>query len=43
MVEAALGSVDAGVCATGGVGDDGTITIDEVIRAINEGLTRCVP
>ena len=41
MVNIALGSVDVPRCAPGDVNSDGQITVNEILAAVNNALTRC--
>ncbi len=41
MVNAALGTVPASECLAGDSNHDGAITIDEVLKAVNNALSAC--
>ncbi len=41
MVNIALGSVDVSMCLAGDANSDGTITVEEIIQAVNKALLGC--
>jgi hypothetical protein len=41
MTSAALGQADVSICAAGLPTDDARSTVDTILRAINDALTRC--
>ena len=41
MVNVALGNSDVGACPAGDANHDGEITIDEILKAVNNALGEC--
>jgi len=41
-VDIALGNADVATCRAGDVSDDGHITVDEILTAVNKLLNGCV-
>lgn len=41
MVSIALGNAEVSVCFAGDASDDGQITVDEILTAVNNALNGC--
>ncbi|HLA81379.1 MAG TPA: hypothetical protein VJP78_07165 [Thermoleophilia bacterium] len=41
MVNIGLGNADVATCLTGDANKDGTLTVDEILSAVNNALNAC--